>query len=108
VELSYELSFRNPKAYTFERDLSSRLDLSHVRSPQELDFIKTMARDSFKYRRMLEDLNVDLADAQQRTVNWIDMLANSSYKLFLLNTEINWSGFMYSAPHLIVMSLIGS
>jgi hypothetical protein len=98
AELSYELSFRNPKAYTFERDLSGRLDLSHVQSPQELDFIKAMARDSFKHGRMLEDLNIDLADAQQRTVNWIDVLAHSPYELLIAKHGDKLVGFHAQCP----------
>lgn len=93
AELSYELSFHNPKAYTFGRDLSGRLDLTPVQSQQEIDLIKDMARDSFKHGRMLEDLNIDFSTAQQRTANWIDVLAHSPYELLIAKHGDKLVGF---------------
>ncbi|MDE7530956.1 hypothetical protein [Aeromonas salmonicida] len=93
AELSYELSFRNPKAYSFDRDLSGRLELAPVQSPQEIDFIKAMVRDSFKHGRMLEDLNIDYIAAQQRTANWIDVLANAPHELLIAKHGDKLVGF---------------
>jgi hypothetical protein len=98
AELSYELSFRNPNAYTFEHDLSGRLDLTSVQSPQEIDFIKAMARDSFKHGRMLEDLSIDFAAAQQRTANWLDVLANSPHELLIAKHGDKLVGFHAQRP----------
>ncbi|HHQ4594640.1 TPA: hypothetical protein ACSP2D_003951 [Aeromonas veronii] len=93
AELSYELSFRNPKAYKFDRDLSGRLELAPVQSPQEIYFIKAMARDNFKHGRMLEDLNIDYIAAQQRTANWIDVLANAPHELLIARHGDKLVGF---------------
>ncbi len=100
AELSYELSFRNPKRHLFARDLSSRLLLVPVQSQQDIALIKTMARDDFKHGRMLEDLRVDYTAAQQRTANWIDALACSPFELFLAKHGDKAVGFHAQRPSL--------
>lgn len=98
TELSYELSFCNPKAYMFDRDLSSRLVLTPAQSLQEIDFIKATARDNFKHGRVLEDLNIDFSAAQQRTANWIDVLANAPHELWIAKYGDKLVGFHAQRP----------
>lgn len=98
AELSYELSFRNPKGYTFARDLSRRLFLSPVQSQCEINFIKAIAQDNFKYGRMLEDLNIDYSAARQRTMNWVDVLAESPHELLIARLGDKMIGFHAQRP----------
>ncbi|WP_162626201.1 hypothetical protein [Aeromonas salmonicida] len=98
AELSYELSFHNPKRYVFERDLSRRLLLFPVTSQQDIALIKTMAVDNFKYGRMLEDLYIDYTAAKQRTANWIDALARSPHELYLAKHGDKAVGFHAQRP----------
>lgn len=98
AELSYELSFRNPKHYVFERDLSRLLLLFPVKSQQDIAFIKTIALDNFKHGRMLEDVYVDYTAAQQRTANWIDALARSPHEIFLAKHGDKAVGFHAQRP----------
>ncbi|MBL0456199.1 hypothetical protein JD499_03085 [Aeromonas enteropelogenes] len=98
AEMSYELSFKNPKAHTFVRDLSNRLLLLPVQSQHDVDFIKAIAHDNFKHGRMLEDLNVDYPAAQQRMANWIDVLAKHPYELFIVKCNERNVGFHAQHP----------